>query len=112
MHVAEVDGERGKLVADGDALLRPCGQPVHGEAVAQVMKADPAGADGPTQPEPAGQLREGSGEDVVVESGAAFGDEEGVAQAVIAENPALLGVGSQRGGGRGMERRDFPNLVH
>ena len=33
MHVAEVDGERGKLVADGDALLRPRGQPVHGEAV-------------------------------------------------------------------------------
>jgi len=92
MRVAEVDGERGDSVADGDALLGPGGEPAHGEAVAQLVQADPGGADRPAQPEPAGQLHEGPREDVVVESVAAFRDEEGAAQAVVAQNPALLRV--------------------
>ena len=75
--VAEVDGERGEPIADYDSLLRAGGEPAHGEAVAQLVETDPTGADWPTQPESAGQLHEGPGEDVVVESGAAFGDEEG-----------------------------------
>ena len=82
MHVAQVDGERREPVADGDPLLGPGGEPGHGEAVTQLVQADPAGADRPAQPEPAGQLPEGPGEDVVVESVAAFGDEEGAARAV------------------------------
>ena len=78
MHVAEVDGERGEPIADYDPLLRPGGEPAHGEAVAQLVQADPTGTDWPAQPERAGQVHEGPSEDVVVESGAAFGDEEGV----------------------------------
>ena len=91
--VAEVDGERGEPIADYDSLLRPGGEPAHGEAVAQLVQADARGADPPAQAEPASQLHEGPGEDVVVESGAAFGDEEGATQAIVAENPALFGVG-------------------
>ena len=78
MHVAEVDGEGGEPIADYDSLLRPGGEPVHGEAVAQLVQADTAGADGSAQPELGGQVHERAGEDVVVESGTAFGDEEGV----------------------------------
>ena len=104
--VAEVDGERGEPIADYDSLLRPGGEPAHGEAVAQLVQADPRGAGWPAQAEPAGQLHERPGEDMVVESGAAFGDEEGATQAVVAESPTLLGVGPQRGGGRGMERHE------
>ena len=106
MQVAEVDGERGEPIADHDPLLRPGGEPAHGEAVSQLVQADSTGADWPTQPEPAGQVHEGPGEDVVVESGTVFGDEEGAAHAVVAEDAALLGVGLQRSGGRGMERHE------
>ena len=104
--MAEVDGERGEPVADDDPLLRPGGEAAHGEAVAQLVQADAAGANRPAQPEPAGQLHERPGQGVVVESAAAFRDEEGARQAVVAEDPALLGVGPQRGGRRRMERHE------
>ena len=114
-YVAEVDGERGEPIADYNSLLRPGGEPAHGEAVAQLVQADPRGTGRPAQAEPAGQLHERPGEDVVVESGAAFGNEEGTAEAVIAEDAALLGVGLQRSAaavvGWSGTRRDFRNLV-
>ena len=62
MHVAEVDGERREPVADDDPLLGPGGEPGHGEAVTQLVQADPAGTDRPALPEPAGQLHEGPDE--------------------------------------------------
>ena len=48
--VAEVNGERGEPITDYDSLLRPGGEPAHGEAVAQLVQADPRVPAGPRRP--------------------------------------------------------------
>ena len=65
--------------------------------MAQVVQADAPGADRTAEPDPASELDEGPGEDVVVESGAPLGNEERAAEAVVAEGAALPRVGSQSG---------------